>query len=512
MSRSLCLLLAAAGWFAALVSSAAADVPLPYYISSLTKDVVRVAKERGETTIAVGQFSADPRLVANGGPGITRRLIDELRREGLTISPRTAKLAVEGKYRLDQTDRPIVVIEGQIVDEAGQKVADLKASAFDEDDVAQLTGTTINLLQNGPRSDFNGFKKAIKDGEAQVRGTRVTAGGQSPYGVEIVVKGGGSDQPREPQLEDGLVYVPIAKGDVYGVRLINDSPYDAAVRVSIDGLNSFTFSEMKEYKHYIVRARSAVTVRGWHRNNEVSDSFQVTSYAKSAVAQAMPNSTSVGMISATFAAAWTDREPADEPREKELTLGSSMDQATGRGARVQQRFQEVRRQTGVPRAVIVVRYEKPAADPVPTPTPTPTPSGDVTHVVVAASQAPVMSGAQTLGMVAQGEQLALEERQGDWIKVARPAALLTTRGWIHKRDVETIGSFDAAAIERVKVTSPRAAVMSGTRQVATLVQNDFHKVHNTNGDWFEITVPQDQDALTGWIRATDLQPTPPPTP
>jgi hypothetical protein len=165
-----------------------------------------------------------------------------------------------------------------------------------------------------------------------------------------------------------------------------------------------------------------------------------------------------------FSAAWMGEPPPDEPNMVKMTLDSAMPQAgTGRGARVEQRFQEVRRQTGVPRAVITLRYDKPAAEPTPTPTPTPV----VNEVVINAPAVQIMSGSTAIGTAVQGEQLAVNQTQGDWLLVTRPAALLTERGWVHRSEVETFAATDVEAPSSLSITAAKARVMSGPTVVAT---------------------------------------------
>ena len=50
--------------------------------------------------------------------------------------------------------------------------------------------------------------------------------------------------------------------------MINDSDTDAAVTLTIDGLNMFAFSENLDYRYVIVRRRVKVVIRGWHVTNQ----------------------------------------------------------------------------------------------------------------------------------------------------------------------------------------------------------------------------------------------------
>ena len=73
----------------------------------------------------------------------------------------------------------------------------------------------------------------------------------------------------------------------------------------------------------------------------------------------MQSTAPTGTITATFHAAWdpkTGKPPADEPKnpDKQSLSGD----ATGKGARFEQKYQEVQREVGVAREVISVRYTK----------------------------------------------------------------------------------------------------------------------------------------------------------
>jgi hypothetical protein len=172
----------------------------------------------------------------------------------------------------------------------------------------------------------------------------------------LLVKSPGGYEPRTVDLEEGLAFVKINRDEVYGIRIINDSPMDAAVVITIDGVNIFAFSEHKDYKHYIIAAGTRPIIKGWHRNNKISDEFLVGDFSKSAAASLLPNGGAIGTITATFAAAWPPNQPA--PAD-ELLLATRGNNATIVGPPVSQEFNEVRRHTGRVRAAISVRYSKP---------------------------------------------------------------------------------------------------------------------------------------------------------
>ena len=125
----------------------------------------------------------------------------------------------------------------------------------------------------------------------------------------------------------------------------------------VASLNVFAFSENSDYTHWIVPRKQTLMVPGWHRTNKVSDSFVVTEYAKSAVAEALPSSASVGTITASFSAAWPQgsNPPEDEAPSKK---GGRAGDATGRGPETPTSFVEVVREIGRLRDAISVRYTK----------------------------------------------------------------------------------------------------------------------------------------------------------
>ena len=76
------------------------------------------------------------------------------------------------------------------------------------------------------------------------------------------------------------------------------------------------------------------------------------------VAKALPNSASVGTITAVFAAAW-DQGKLPPPDEAPRGKGPQSGDATGRGPAVAAKFVEVVKDVGVARSSVSIRYTKP---------------------------------------------------------------------------------------------------------------------------------------------------------
>lgn len=337
--------------------------------SDLNKELAEMAKkikllldQKGLETIAVGDFTAPAKLAASAGPAIAKCLTDELKTLGITVK-RRAELEVNGRYQdVDDKDTKLlaVQIKAHVVDHTGDEVMTLEPRAiFNITTIASLTGVTVAMPADGTdkeRSDA--LADALDKPEVHLASTRLSAATDSPYAIEVQVKSAEGYRPRAASKDDdGLAFLKIRRSELYAIKLINDSPYDAAVTVTIDGLNIFAFSENKNYTHYIVPSKQSLVVPGWHRTNQVSDAFQVTEYAKSAVAEALPSSTTVGTITASFAAAWAkDSLPPDD--EAPGKKGGRSGDATGKGPPVDFKLVEVVRDVGRLRASVSVRYNK----------------------------------------------------------------------------------------------------------------------------------------------------------
>jgi hypothetical protein len=144
------------------------------------------------------------------------------------------------------------------------------------------------------------------------------------------------------------------------VKISNAAEHDVAATVAIDGLSMFAFSENKGYEVVIIPKSQQGVIPGWHVSNARSDAFQVSEYAKSAVAKLIPSSSSTGTISVSFKAAWPKdaAPPADEGDAKQQ--GRDAD-ATARGKPVDAkdtRYNELIRNVGKLRESVSVHYNR----------------------------------------------------------------------------------------------------------------------------------------------------------
>ena len=331
-------------------------------VADVVVKLTKYLESKNEKRISIGQFVGPPQLSATSGPGISKVFHDEFAKHGIEVQ-RRCNIGLRGEFSL------VNAVEGQLavrlncslVDPLGQVLTDFSVDAQLVDkhqDIAQLTGATTTLHpEDLPREQSSDLKESLLGPTIHLTsGTKCSAGSESPYQIEIVAAG----RPLTVDVADGLGFVKLNRGQTYRIRLYNNSNFDAAVQVTIDGLNVFSFSKIRNpttgkprYSVYVVPARRYVELIGWHRTNEVVDSFLVTSYAESAAAT-IDHQQNIGTITAVFAAAWPKN--GDPPLDEDM-IGRGGN-ATGFGPPVEQVVQETERQIGQMRASISLRYDK----------------------------------------------------------------------------------------------------------------------------------------------------------
>ncbi len=363
----------AASLVLAIGSPARASNNLRLEMAEVAKKVKELLDGRGDDSIAVGQFTGPSHMSSNSGPAIAKMLGEELEKVGVKVQKR-ANLEMKGDY-LDVEDKKnkqmAALLKGRILDRSGTVITEFERGIFGDETLASMFGLTVQLPPSG---DLKARDKALREGfdnpKTYITSTRISAGPGSPYAVEMLIKAGDQWLPRPaaPGMGDekGFAFVPIKRQEIYAVRLINDSPYEAAVSLAIDGMNVFSFSDVRDeitgrpkYSQWVFPPKSKGDILGWYRTNQVSDSFMVMEYAKSAAVE-LQSTAPVGTITASFSAAWPKGSPPppDEPTKPPSEFSRSAD-ATGRGPRVETKYgPEVERNFGVVRATVSVRYTK----------------------------------------------------------------------------------------------------------------------------------------------------------
>ncbi len=356
-------------------------------LAKIAQNLKAILDDESKSEIAVGAFTGPSTFPTSAGPGISQMLTEELEKLGLKVKT-PAEIGVEGKFLLSEVEEPdpnnsvrkqkriALRIKGQLVDRFGRQLTnfnlnseisdgEFKADVKSEEAVTGVLGIPSDLPADGtPEERTERLRESIIDPSSHIaEGSRVFANATSPYGIEILCDGA----PLPCSLENKLPVCDIPLKSTYRIRIYNNSEYDAGVRVTIDGLSIFAFSELRHsegpkkgeplYDHYIIPAGKTVELVGWHRTNAQVDSFVVDDVAKAAAAalKRQLQQAKLGTITAQFFAAWpTDGlPPSDEPPAKKGTP-----RATGMGPPIQQAVAEVKRNIGVLRSTVSIRYDK----------------------------------------------------------------------------------------------------------------------------------------------------------
>jgi serine/threonine protein kinase len=329
-------------------------------LAELAKQVKALLDQKGNDAIAMGDFRGPARLASSAGTAIAKALADDLQKLGVIVR-RGAALEVNGEYRdvEDQETRRLAIeIKARVVDRSGTEVVAFQPrGVFAETPIAALTGISASLPPDRDDEERNKvLARALDDPKVHVAGTRIAAQPDSPYAIEILVKSGADYRPRAASVnEEGFATLTMRPGEIFEIKLINDSANDVAVALSIDALSVFAFSENTKYTRWFVPSHQSVTVSGWYRTNGLSDAFKVAEYAQVAAAERLPSPKGMGTITASFAAAWPR---GTLPPEDELAghLGGRSGHATAAGPPVTSNFAEQVREVGRIRAAVSVRY------------------------------------------------------------------------------------------------------------------------------------------------------------
>lgn len=354
------------------VSSAiAADSTLDDSVNQMGQKLCRYLDAKGYAEISIRSFNGPPELQASAGPGLVQRFTTVFQEQGVAVVD-SAAVILTGDYTLVQSipDQVTVRILGTLMDRTGDVLTDftladahipghdkvhIQSDVNHAQDVVQLLGVTTDLYPEDSAEDRNhDLKKRIENPQVHISGNRCSASSRSPYHMQLMI--GQSSLPLQEQ--SGKAFVALQRADIYTVRLFNDSEYDAAVKLCIDGLNVFTFSNLKnekgqpKYSVYIIPAGKKIELKGWHRTNESVDQFQVMKYADSAAAT-LQHTQDIGTITASFFAAWP--KGGTRPHDEDF-VSKGDGNATGFGPPVRQAAKEVQREIGRLRSSVSIRY------------------------------------------------------------------------------------------------------------------------------------------------------------
>lgn len=345
-------------------------------LSDVAKELKEFLDGKGEAAINQGAITG-PDNTRNAGPGFAERLRAELTKLKIEVRTSGANHTIKGEYSLGEVkpskdEKPLstVHLEFKIVDKRGKTLTKVEQDILDETAVLEAFGVTAELPATknaapNPERDRVIREQILDQPKPPIDAGKATSSAKGTFAVEILV--GGQQRPVADQ--DGVAQVALKRGEEYVVRLVNGHPQlDMAVNLAIDGINVFEFSDVRhptdktrpKFSVYIVPPGKSVDILGWHKDMETAHKFEVSGYADSAAAKLAKtaDAATMGVITATFAAAW----PKDQPPPADETASTkSLDgDATKLGAPTKFVNKEVERVIGTVRGSVSVRYSKPA--------------------------------------------------------------------------------------------------------------------------------------------------------
>ena len=339
-------------------------------LDGIVDRVQKYMANHGDNSVTIGNFNGPPS--SSAGIRIKAALAERLKAADVNVS-KLARLEVRGTFASEVEPTPIVLIRAEMVDQTGATLGDFREriSVDSVEDVVNLLGATTDLTTSESTTENESQRETIEQRDEQLGKdiqapsfsltgtTAVSAKADSPYRVEIFLRDAGTLTPIPVEDFSGFALVSLSKGQEYVVKLHNASDIDVGVKLTIDGVNTFEFSENAGFRDlgmWMVPAGQVGTVDGWHINNNESLAFLVTDVPDSATAKLQRETTAIGTINASFFPAWT----GDDVPEVEIIGKARGDIGTGLGSKIGSVYETVQRHFGATLlAAVSIRYEKP---------------------------------------------------------------------------------------------------------------------------------------------------------
>lgn len=330
--------------------------------SVLVEHVLPLIEKRGQGPIAIGGFSAATNVKGSAGPEIQLKLSRLLEQMDIDTDAESYRYEISGNYlpyNDPQSNLYGVKLITRIVDaEDGTTLGEFPRFVFGAETVPRLLGLNVSSKGgNDPKIQSVSFKKAAQSPDTFLAGAAVSASPVSPYSVEVLVMRNGQFIAVPAHIDShSRPFAPLAKSDVYAIRLSNRSEHDAAVKLTIDGVNVFEFSEQTPPPAFWIVPKGTdgkpgtLVVKGWDKSSTQSIEFKVVDFPESAAARIKLQPSQTGLISASFSACWENE--SDRPKSEGRT------RATGFGNEIVDHKTAVKRNVGHVRDVISIRYER----------------------------------------------------------------------------------------------------------------------------------------------------------
>ncbi|MFN5329536.1 MAG: hypothetical protein ACK5DV_10175 [Planctomycetota bacterium] len=278
---------------------------------TVAKKVARHLQEKQKgIQVKIGAFTSIPADGANTG-GL---LANEFKMAFGSAANNASKIVVFGTYKSEQFQdkdgvaKTRVKVTVRLLDEStGRELAEFNPVEFtlaNAANTAQIQGVTAVVPDSGALPVNNKNVPFIG-------GTQIKAFQDSPYAIEILkrkVKTNDRLNTIEPELVKGQPFVPLLKGEVVQIRVLNYSSKEIGISMKLDGVDQFALSKVTKplldhennqlfdmkngkpllgprYRAFIVDpSKNGVPgetiLTGWHKTNKISEEFELVGLGK----------------------------------------------------------------------------------------------------------------------------------------------------------------------------------------------------------------------------------------
>jgi hypothetical protein len=320
-----------------------------------------LAEQKLPSKVIVGDFSGDPKLKASGGVEIRRLLLKHLEAAGVGVAD-DAETKVMGKFKLaekrqhplDESDSLALEVRHILRDRDGNELVELVINVFGSVglQISGASGVEISPKMSVKQCEAKMIEQ-VKNPPTSTDQGKTKPSATSPFSVEILVVKGNQLEKRPATLDQQKrAYVDLHQREQYVVRIHNAADFEAAVALTIDGVDMFVdATDAPADSLIIVAPGKYADVPGWYISKTETVPFSFNGYFEGSRAR-FRTSTEVGTITAAFQASWDrdEKGPADDLQNNFKPRRRCCDLANNNVF--------VARNTGILRAVDSVRYDR----------------------------------------------------------------------------------------------------------------------------------------------------------